>query len=269
MKNEKTTVGFIGCGNMGGALARAVAKTTVNAALLLCDAAKEKAEALAKEIGAETADAAALISRADVVVVGVKPQVLGAALAPLKDEIGKKAKRTLYVTMAAGVSIADFRAYAGTDVPVIRIMPNTPAAIGKGTVLYTSADVTEEEKQLFLALFANAGILDPIAEDKIDAAAALSGCGPAFVYMFAEALADGAVACGLARDKALLYAASTVEGAAAYLRASGKHPGELKDAVCSPGGTTIEGVRTLEENAFRGTVMDAVIAAYEKTKNLK
>ena len=108
-----------------------------------------------------------------------------------------------------------------------------------------------------------------IEERLIDAASAVSGCGPAFAYMFAEALADGGVACGLPRAQALKFAAGMLEGAAEMILESGKHPGELKDAVCSPGGTTIQGVRTLEENGFRGAVMDAVIAAYEKTLKLK
>ena len=114
-----------------------------------------------------------------------------------------------------------------------------------------------------------AGKLDPIPEDKIDAASALSGCGPAFVYMFAEALSDGAVECGLPRDKAMLYAAQTLLGAAKLLKESGKHPGALKDAVCSPGGTTIAGVHALEDGAFRASTMNAVKRAYERTLELK
>jgi pyrroline-5-carboxylate reductase len=149
-------------------------------------------------------------------------------------------------------------------------MPNTPVSVGEGMVLYTCNDaVTEEEKASFLDALGGAGRLDEIPEDKIDAASALSGCGPAFVYLFAEALADGAVACGVPRAKAQLYAEKTILGTAAYLIETGMHPATLKDAVCSPGGTTIQGVRALEEGGFRGTVMDAVIAAYEKNADLK
>ena len=137
-------------------------------------------------------------------------------------------------------------------------------------LLYTANDaVTNDEIDAFLHALSKAGKLDEIAEDKIDAASALSGCGPAFVYLFAEALADGAVECGLARDKANLYAAQTLLGAATLLLESGKHPGELKDAVCSPGGTTIAGVHALEQNSFRSAAMSAVTAAYEKTLKLK
>ena len=132
-----------------------------------------------------------------------------------------------------------------------------------------TGSVSEEQIEVFQNALSAAGILDRIPEDKIDAASALSGCGPAFVYLFAEALADGAVECGLPRDKAMLYAAQTLSGASKLLLTSGKHPGALKDAVCSPGGTTIAGVHALENSAFRAAAMSAVTAAYEKTLKLK
>ena len=136
-------------------------------------------------------------------------------------------------------------------------------------ILYTVCSrVSAESEELFLAVMGKSGKLDKIPEALIDAGSALSGCGPAFVFMFIEALADGGVLCGLPRDKALAYAAQTLLGSAKLLSESGKHAGELKDAVCSPGGSTIEGVRTLEEGAFRGVVTDAVIASFEKTKKL-
>ena len=154
------------------------------------------------------------------------------------------------------------------DCPVIRMMPNTPAAVGAGVVQYCGRLVTVEELDDFAALIAPAGLVDPVSEGLIDAASAVSGCGPAFAYLFLEALADGGVACGLPRDKAVAYAAQMLEGSARMVLESGKHPGALKDAVCSPGGTTIQGVRALEERGFRAAAMDAVIAAYEKTLKL-
>ena len=149
------------------------------------------------------------------------------------------------------------------------MMPNTPAAIGAGVVQYCGRGVTVEELDDFAALLSPAGLVDQVPEGLMDAASAVSGCGPAFAYLFLEALADGGVACGLPRDKAVAYAARMVEGAARMVLESGKHPGELKDAVCSPGGTTIQGVRALEERGFRAAAMDAVIAAYEKTLKLR
>ena len=148
-------------------------------------------------------------------------------------------------------------------------MPNTAAAVGEGVILYcANENVTEEELSQVAAALSPAGLVDKIEESKIDAAAALSGCGPAFVDLFVEALADGAVSCGLSRDKAVLYAARTVSGAAKTVYATGRNPAELKDAVCSPGGTTIQGVRALEKGGFRSATMEAVIAAYNKTKDL-
>ena len=159
---------------------------------------------------------------------------------------------------------------AGCAYPVIRIMPNTPAAIGEGMILYdVSAGMNEQKTEEFLKIMEHAGRFSRLAEGLIDAGSAVSGCGPAFVCMFAEALADGGVACGLPRQQALEFACQMIAGTARLILESGEHPGKLKDAVCSPGGTTIQGVRTLEECGFRGAVTDAVIAAYEKAVELK
>ena len=145
-------------------------------------------------------------------------------------------------------------------------MPNTPASIGEGMILYTCGEgVTSQEQEAFLSAMSGAGRLTALPENLIDAGSAVSGCGPAFVDLFIEALADGGVACGLPRPAAMELAAQMVAGSARLVLESGRHPGELKDAVCSPGGTTIQGVRALEQRGFRGSVMEAVIAAYEKT----
>jgi len=258
-------IGFIGCGNMGGALARAAARSLGGESILLSDADTAKAQALATELGAAATDSMTLIKEAYCIVLGVKPQMLGAALAPLKDTLRARGNGFFLVSMLAGTSMEKVSAALEGNYPIIRIMPNTPASVGEGMILYATADTSADAEAFFLQAFSKAGKLDKLPEGLIDAASALSGCGPAFVCLFAEALADGAVACGLPRDKANAYAAQTLLGTAKLLLESGKHPGVLKDAVCSPGGTTIEGVRALEEGALRGTVMDAVTAAYEKT----
>ena len=148
-------------------------------------------------------------------------------------------------------------------------MPNTPTAVGKGVIPYCTNDlVTEEMLTDWLGDMGPCGLLDPLEERLIDAASALSGSGPAYVYLMLEAMADGGVACGLPRAKALDYAAMTLEGAAEIFLSTHRHPGALKDAVCSPGGSTIAGVRILEERGFRGAVMDCVCAAYDKNKKL-
>ena len=171
--------------------------------------------------------------------------------------------------MAAGMTIARIQELAGGAYPTIRIMPNTPASVGAGMILYAaSATVSAEDKTAFLQNMAAAGVLDELSEGLIDAGCAISGCGPAFVDLFLEALADGGVECGLPRDKALLYAAQMVLGSARLALESGTHPAVLKDRVCSPGGSTIVGVHTLESGAFRSTVMNAVSAAYAKTVDL-
>jgi pyrroline-5-carboxylate reductase len=171
--------------------------------------------------------------------------------------------------MAAGLTIETIQPLSGGAYPVIRMMPNTPITVGAGIITYCAEGATEEELSAFTALLSDAGTLDPIPEHLIDAASAIAGCGPAFVDLFLEALADGAVACGIPRSKALLYAAQTVEGAAKIARETGEHPGRLKDVVCSPAGSTIQGVRALEKGGMRSAVMEAVIAAYEKNLALK
>lgn len=259
-------LGFIGCGNMGGALARAAAKAVGGENIAVNDYCEEKAQTLASETGAAVLPSAELVKACKFVVLGVKPQTMEQTLAPLSDVL--KAQKNVVVTMAAGVSIAAIRRFIGAELPVIRIMPNTAALVGEGMILYDCADVSDSDEKSFLDCFSKAGALDKLPEDKIDAASALSGCGPAFVYAFAEALADGAVECGVPRDKAAKYAAQTLLGSAKMLLEYG-HPSDLKDAVCSPGGTTIAGMHALEKAGFRSAAMDAVTAAYKRTLELK
>ena len=235
------TIGFLGCGNMGGAIARAVCRATDPQNVFLANRTAAKAEKLAAELGCNTT---------------------------IKFTLNERPNRFILCSMAAGLSIARIQEMAGEDYPVIRIMPNTPASVGAGMIQYCSSHVTAEEEAEFCKLMAPAGRLDPVPEGLMDAASSVSGCGPAWVYQFIEALADGGVACGLPRAKAQEYAAQMVLGSAKLVLESGKHPGELKDAVCSPGGSTIQGVRVLEEHGFRGAVTDAVIAAYDKTKEM-
>ncbi len=263
----KYKLGFIGCGNMGGALITAAAATLQKGEIAVCDLDKEKVARLEAEYGVVGVDIQTLAKEADFVVLGVKPQVMEKVVAPIAELLRARTDVTV-ITMAAGVSIAGVRSFIGGELPLIRIMPNTPVAVGAGMILYTLSGVTEEKHAAFRSYFAKAGVFDQIDEGKIDAGSALSGCGPAFVYAFAEALADGAVECGVPREAAALYAAQTLKGAAEMLLKYG-HPADLKDAVCSPGGTTIAGIHALESSAFRGGVMQAVTAAYKRTLELK
>lgn len=259
-----STFGFIGAGNMGGALARAAAKAIGGDRLVLTDVNSDKAAALASEIGAVSGDKAAALG-CDFVFIGVKPQMLADMFDEIRSLLNKK---TVLISMVAGTSIEKIKALSGGN-PVIRIMPNTPVSVGEGMIMYAaSGDVSPEQERDFSEAMASAGRLMKLPERLIDAGSAVSGCGPAYAYMFIEALADGGVACGLPRATAMELAGQMLLGSAKLALESGKHPGELKDAVCSPGGTTIHGVRTLEERAFRAAVTDAVIAAYEKTLSL-
>ena len=265
MNTKNTKVGFIGCGNMGGAIARAVSKV-LQIELYISEPNKAKAKEIAKEIGCKIASGNAICETCDFVFLAIKPNLFDTVVPSLRPSL-EKGHATI-VTIAAGVSISRLESLAG-EMPIIRIMPNTPVAVGKGMITWCkNALVSEECTEEFKRLFTEAGTLDEINENMIDAASAVAGCGPAFVYAFIEALADGGVQCGLPRDKALAYAANTLIGAAETLLKTGKHPGLLKDEVCSPGGSTIEGMHALETAGFRGISAEAVIAAFQKTKAL-
>lgn len=265
---SNTVFGFIGCGNMGSALATAARQAVAGENILLANRTPEKAAALAERLGARTATNAEAAALSDFLFLGVKPQMMADMLSSIRGALAGRRGPCVLVTMAAGLTIDAIRRMAGVDFPVIRVMPNTPAAIGKGLVLCCQDGVDGEALSLFKAAMAGAGMLGFIEEKQIDAASAVSGCGPAFAAMLMEALADGGVACGLPRAQAQRFAAQMLLGTAALALETGEHPGALKDAVCSPGGSTIQGVRALEARGFRSAAMEAVIAAYEKTLEL-
>lgn len=262
--------GFIGTGNMGGALARAVRRQVPGENILLSNRTYEKAAALAAELGCRACrDNGDVAAAAEYIFLGVKPQGMAGMLSGITPTLRSRRDRFILVNIAAGLNIADIQGMAGGSYPVINLKPNTPAAIGQGMSLYLcSPEVTEAEEALFLKAMEGSGRLLALPEKQMDIGGALTGCGPAFVDMFIEALSDGAVACGLPRAQALELAAQMVAGSAQLVLESGKHPGQLKDEVCSPGGVTIQGVRALERSGFRGAVMEAVIASYEKGRNL-
>ena len=262
-------IGFIGTGNMGSAIASAVAGSSASLSLFAADFHPEKVSALSERIGAAVSDNEAIAAECDCIFLGVKPQMMANMLAGIAPVLQARRDGFFLVSMAAGLKIADIQKMAGGKYPVIRIMPNTPVAVGEGMVLYAASDeVTEDMLSLFLQMMEKAGVTDALPEASIDAACAVSGCGPAFVCLFAEAMADAAVECGLPRDKALLYAEQTLLGTAKLALTSGQHPAALKDAVCSPGGSTIAGVHALEDGAFRAAIFNAVTAAYRKTCEL-
>ena len=257
--------GFIGTGNMGGAMATAARKAVPGKDLLLSNRTPEKAKALAERLDARAVDNLTAAREADYLFLGVKPQMMAGMLASIRDALANRETPCVLVSMAAGLTMARIREMAGAEYPIIRIMPNTPAAVGQGVVLCCSEGVDDAKLDTFKTAMAGAGMLDFVDEALIDAGSAVSGCGPAFAAMMIEALADGGVACGLPRAKAQAYAAQALLGTAALALRTGQHPGALKDAVCSPGGSTIQGVRALERAAFRSAAFEAVVSAYEKT----
>lgn len=258
--------GFIGCGNMGGALARAASKY-YKGCVAVCDNDITKTSLLSAECGAIVADATQIINSSEFVFLGLKPQIMYDAVSPWIDIINNSS--AVIVTMAAGLSISFFEDILKIKRPIIRIMPNTPSSIGSGMILYSYNNaVTEDIETSFLDVMQGAGLLDKIPENLIDAASAISGCGPAFAFIFAEALADAGVECGIPRDKAILYASQMLKGSAELLLQKGA-PATLKDNVCSPGGTTIAGVHALESSGFRVAAMNAVVSAYKRTLELK
>ena len=264
-----SSIGFIGTGTMGAAVARAAVKGAQGAPVLLANRTRSKAEAVARELGAQTADNETGAREGSLIFLGVKPQMMEQMLSGLVPILKARKDRFVLVSMAAALTIPDLRERGCRDWPLIRIMPNTPSAIGEGVIFYTCDGVTAEEEAAFLENMAGAGRLLPLDDHLMDAGSAVAGCGPAFVDLFIEAMADGGVACGLTRPMARECAAQTLIGAARLMLETGRHPGALKDAVCSPGGATIQGVRALEAGGFRSAVMEAVIAAYEKSAEMK
>ncbi len=261
--------GFIGCGNMGGALAKAVSRKAAGANVMITDLDKEKVSALCAETGCNSGTLEETVKFADYLFIGVKPQGLTFLFEILSPLLKEKKERFVLVSMCAGTAIEKIKALAGSDYPVIRIMPNVACAVGAGmTLCAPCACVSEEETAEFTDAMSLSGLVELIPEKLIDASSAVSGCGPAYVFMMAEALADGAVACGIPRDKAYKLASQTLLGSAKLMQESDRNPAGLKDSVCSPGGTTIEGVAALENGGFRSAVINAVRAAYEKNFKL-
>ena len=259
--------GFIGAGNMGGALAQAAAKAVGAENIILTCKTRAHTLAAAERLGCASGSAGEIAKSSRFVFLGVKPQMVVGVVESLKADI--LASEGIFVSMLAGVSLEKLALLLGADKKIIRIMPNTPCAVGQGLILYAAnGRVSEDELCAFRELMAPAGLLDELNEHLIDAASAVSGCGPAYAYLFIEALADGGVKNGLPRAKAQRYAAQMLLGSAEMVLRTGRHPGQLKDEVCSPGGSTIAGVAALERSGLRSACIEAVDAAVEKTKQL-
>jgi len=268
-------VSFIGSGNMGGALIRAVCRNIGGERVSIFDTDITKAGVLAEETGCRAySSAEEAIFNGEYVVFCVKPQILGEVIKGLDREIAAppESGKRIVISIAAGVSIesvAGFMPVSGKGTPIIRIMPNLAAGVGEGmTLAVTNSLVSDEDYNEFAEIFRLTGEIVRTDEKSLDMGTAISGCGPAFTAMFIEALADGGVEIGLSRDMSLKLAIQTVKGAAQMLSVSGMHPGEFKDAVCSPGGSTIAGVASLERQGFRAAAAQAVVASNRRNIEL-
>jgi len=270
-------VACIGSGNMGAALMKGI-KTAVGPGNIgITDADMSKAKAVADSFGGRVyATNSEAVEESDLVFLAVKPQILKKVLEEIAPAVkgrisaaGNNGKPLTLISMAAGWSIAEIQANLGVNAPVVRIMPNTPVLLSRGVIILAASGELSEEKIVEVEkILSSAGMVDRLEESYMNAITGLSGSGPAFVYVFIEALADGGVRAGLPRDKALRYAAQTVMGAAAMAVESGKHLGELKDMVTSPGGTAIAGITALENGAFRACAINAVEAAWRRSAEM-
>lgn len=260
-------LGVIGLGNMGKAILNgAIEKGVITRGSIYgydilgraCEAAKEELDINISP------DAQTLIKTVDVVLLAIKPQQLEEMLAGIKDW-----NNVVIISIVAGKSIEWLAERIDSKAKIVRCMPNTPALVGEGvTGVCANEYVSDDDLRDAMSIIEACGMTIYVKESQMDAVVAVSGSSPAYVFMFIEALADAAVAAGLTRADAIKFAAKAVSGSADMVLKTGKHPGELKDMVCSPAGTTIEAVKVLEEKGFRGAVIDAALAAAEKSANL-
>lgn len=265
----KYKVGFIGCGNMasaiiGGLIEKGgIAPSDIVAADAFASALTKAQGNLSINV---TSDNKEVASNSDVLFLSVKPQFYETVIAEIKDSLPKE---QIIVTIAPGKTLAWLAERLGEDKKIVRTMPNTPALVGEGiTGVCRNNHVSDAEFDKVMGLLSSFGIAEAVPEHLMDAVVSVSGSSPAYVFMFIEAMADAAVADGMPRAQAYRFAAQAVLGSAKMVLETGKHPGELKDMVCSPAGTTIEAVRVLEEKGFRSSVMEAMKACTNKAKGV-
>jgi pyrroline-5-carboxylate reductase len=261
-------IGFLGCGKMASALLEGVVHSGAieRANLAVWNRSPEKTSALAGKLGIEiSASGEALAESCAVIVVCVKPADADAALAPLQPALAGK----LVISIMAGITLPRLQTMTGLAARLIRVMPNTPSLIGQGASAYSLGETANEaDARLVEKIFRSVGTIVAVPEKLIDSVTGLSGSGPAYVYLIIEALADAGVLVGLPRELSLQLAAQTVAGSAAMVLQTGQHPAQLKDAVTSPGGTTIAGLEALEKSGLRAALLSAVRAATARSREL-
>ena len=258
-------LGIIGCGNMAQAMLRGILeKGLYDKSQVIVSRRSEKAlEQIASLLSVRTTrDNEMVAKEADVLILDIKAAQFAEVIPEIRDAVKEEA---LVISIAAGQTIADIEALFQRKVKVVRTMPNTPALVLAGaTGMCFNGNVTEEEKERAISLFESFGVVASVPESRMNAVIGVSGSSPAYIFMLIEAMADAAVADGMPRSQAYQLAAQAVMGSAKMVLETGKHPGELKDMVCSPGGTTIEAVRVLEERGFRSAVIEGQMACVRK-----
>lgn len=262
-------LGFIGTGNMGAALIRGIVKSeTVSPEhIYIFDPDAEKAKILKNETGINILSCnEEVIEKSDIIILAVKPNVIKSVLEPCKSKFDSN---KVLVSIAVGVPISTYKDILGADKKIIRTMPNTPALVGEGmTLISCDSNINDTDLKNTKRLFECVGKVEILEEKLMCEVTALTSSSPAYVYMFIEAMADAAVLSGLPRSLSYRLASQAVLGSAKMVLETGKHPGELKDQVCSPAGTTIEAVSMLEKNGFRYAVIDAMNACTKKARDI-
>ncbi|WP_070121003.1 pyrroline-5-carboxylate reductase [Bacillus marinisedimentorum] len=262
-------IGFVGCGKMAQAMIAGMINDGIVASdnITASSRTHKKLAEVKEKLGIRTTvDNLDVARTADYLFLAVPPIDYGLVIKEIKDTVKES---VILITVAAGVTLQDVEKSFAGGVKVVRSMPNTPSLIGAGmSAVCANEHVTEKELEEVLGLFRSFGEAAVVAESQMDAVPAVSGSSPAYVYMMIEAMADGGVKQGLARDQAYRLAAQAVMGAAQMVLETGKHPGELKDQVCSPGGATIAAVAELEQRQFRGAVLAAMDACTKRVKEL-
>ena len=261
-------IGFIGAGNMAKAMMSGVisSKMVDPKNIIASDGYLPSLESIKKEFGVQVAQSnKEVVKFSDVIFLAVKPNIYGAIMEEIKDSLGDK----IVVTIAPGKTLEYMENGLGTSAKILRTMPNTPALVGEGvTAICPNPNITQDELEDLKAILGTFGTVETIDEHLFDVVVSVSGSSPAYVYMFIEAMADGAVQQGMSRPQAYKMAAQAVMGSAKMVLETGKHPGELKDMVCSPGGTTIDAVAVLEEQGFRSAVIKAMEAVCVKSAKM-
>ncbi len=262
-------IGFIGAGNMGQAIAGGIVSSGMveSENIIFSDVSEDNLKKVYQKYGVKTSNSNVLVaSMSNFLILSVKPQIYEKVIKEVREYIKPD---TVIITIAAGITLDKLKNMFEKPMKIVRTMPNTPAMVKEGmTAVIPNEFVTQDELESVMKILESFGKAEVIDESLIDSVIAVSGSSPAYIYMLIEAMGDAAVAGGMAREKAYKFAAQAVLGSAKMVLETGIHPGELKDMVCSPGGTTIEAVASLEENGFRNSIIKAMKVCENKSKEM-